>query len=82
MTKPTPNSTAEKIKKKKVRETKFKLSYIIPTIRVKPYKVIQSNSAVRRRCKEVLVLVTRVLINTVKSSRKRFTSPKNKIKFG
>ena len=49
MTKPTANSTAEKIKKKNVKETRFRLSYDNPTINVKAYKVIQISSAVSRR---------------------------------
>ena len=35
ITKPTPNSTAEKIKKKNVNERRFKLSYDSPTTRVR-----------------------------------------------
>ena len=35
ITKPTPNSTAEKIKKKNVSERRFKLSYDSPTTGVR-----------------------------------------------
>ena len=49
ITRPTANSTAEKIKKKKVKETRFKLSYDNPTTNVKAYKVIQMSSAVSKR---------------------------------
>lgn len=77
MTKPTPNSTAEKIKKKNVNDTKFKLSYRIPIINVRPYKFIHNNSAVSNRCKDVLVLVIKVLNNMKKRTTNRLTSPKN-----
>jgi hypothetical protein len=48
-TKPIPNSIAEKIKKKKVKESIFKLSYTRPTNKTIAYKVIHSNSAVRSK---------------------------------
>lgn len=77
--KPTPNSIAEKIKKKNVRDKRLRLSYNKPINNVTTYKVIQSNSAVKRRCKAVLV----VLKNVLKSKKNRrmnvFKSPKNKI---
>ena len=54
-TSPTLNSTAERIRKKKVNETKFKLSKKKPNSKVKAYKVIQINSAVNRRCRAEFV---------------------------
>lgn len=78
ITKPTANSTAEKIKKKNVRETKFRLSYDNPTIKVKAYKVIQMSSAVSKRWSEVLVWVIKVLDSIKNKINKRFKSPKNK----
>ena len=79
-TSPTPNSTAENIKKKNVRESRLRLLYTRPTSRVSAYKVIQSNSAVSNRCKEVLVLVIRVLKMSKKRANRILISPKNKIK--
>ena len=55
ITKPTANSTAEKIKKKNVKETKLRLSYDKPTMSVRAYRVIQISSAVSNRCNEVFV---------------------------
>ena len=46
-TRPIPNSTAEKIKKKNVRDRIFKLSLTSPTNNTIAYRVIQSNSAVK-----------------------------------
>jgi hypothetical protein len=48
-TKPTANSTAEKIKKKKVRDKILRLSKAKPTNKAIPYNVIHNSSAVRRR---------------------------------
>jgi hypothetical protein len=78
ITKPTANSTAEKIKKKNVKETRFKLSYDNPIINVKAYKVIQISSAVSRRWSEVFVWVIKVLESMKNKINKRFKSPKNK----
>lgn len=78
ITKPTANSTAEKIKKKNVKETRFKLSYDNPTINVKAYRVIQMSSAVSRRWSEVFVWVIKVLESIKNKINKRFKSPKNK----
>ena len=77
ITNPTPNSTAENIKKKNVKESKFKLSYIIPINKVKAYRVIQSNSAVNNKCNEVLTLIISVLISIKKRIINKLTSPKN-----
>lgn len=48
-TKPTPNSIAESTKKKKVNETRFKLSKIVPTHKTIRYRVIHKSSAVKSR---------------------------------
>ena len=48
-TNPTANSTAEKIKKKKVRDKIFKLSNISPINNEIPYRVIHNNSAVNNK---------------------------------
>lgn len=79
-TKPTPNSTAEKIRKKKVNDNIFKLSYDKPKNKVNMYKVIQSSSAVKSKCNDVLVF-----INMLKNKIKKkiiivLKSPHNKLK--
>lgn len=63
-----PNSIAENTKKKKVKESIFKLSKINPTSRTIVYKVIQSNSAVRSKCREVFVLIK--ILKNIKKKKK------------
>jgi len=77
MTRPTPNSTAEKIKKKNVKESKFKLSYINPIRSVIAYKVIHISSAVNNKWRDVLTCVVSVLKSMKKSIINIFISPKN-----
>lgn len=76
---PTPNSIAEKIKKKKVRDKRFKLSYNNPINKVITYKVIHKSSAVKSRCSAVLVVLKKVLNSKKNSNIKVFKSPRNKI---
>ena len=78
-TSPTENSTAESIRKKNVKETKFRLSLAKPLTKVREYNVIQINSAVRRRWIDELVYTTNDERRTKKSKIKRLMSPKNKI---
>ena len=54
-TSPIANSTAEKIKKKNVRDNIFKLSKANPVNKARAYKVIHNNSAVNSKCKAVFV---------------------------
>ena len=68
-TRPIPNSIAENTKKKKVKESIFKLSKINPTSRTIVYKVIQSNSAVKSKWREVFVLI-KILKNIKKKKKK------------
>jgi len=76
MTRPRPNSTADKIKKKKVKESRFKLSNIRPPINVNIYNVIQRNSAVKSRCNEVFTLIV-ILEKSIKNkSTIKLISPK------
>ena len=75
MTRPRPNSTAESIKKKNVRESKLTLSKIKPTKSTITYKDIQSNSAVNSKCNAVLTFSTMVKKNIKNSIRTRFKSP-------
>lgn len=77
---PTPNSIAEKIKKKNVRDKRFKLSYNRPINKVMTYKVIHNNSAVKSRCSAVLVVLKKVLNNKKNNNIKVFKSPRNKIR--
>jgi hypothetical protein len=77
--KPIPNSTADNTRKKKVKDNKFMLSYIKPADKTIIYKVIHSNSAVKRRCNEFEGLITR-LANKKKNRKKyKFKSPINKL---
>lgn len=78
-TKPTPNSIAEKMRKKNVRDSIFKLSYTSPTNKTIEYRVIQSNSAVNNKCNAVFVLINKLPRIKKKKINKVFKSPKNKI---
>lgn len=78
-TKPIPNSIAEKIKKKNVKDSMFKLSYTRPTNKTIEYKVIHNNSAVNSKCNAVLVLISKLPSMKKKKNIKVFKSPKNKI---
>jgi len=74
-TSPIPNSIAEKTKKKKVRESIFKLSKIKPINKTIAYKVIQSNSAVSNKWIAVFVLI--IILNKIKKKKRNnmFKSP-------
>jgi len=63
--KPTPNSTADKIKKKKVKESRLRLLYIIADNKTRIYKVIHNNSAVNNKCNAVLTFII-ILRNKIK----------------
>ena len=76
-TRPIPNSMADRTKKKKVKDNKFKLSKINPAVNVNEYNVIHSNSAVKSRCKAVFELI-KILTNKIKKKRiNKFKSPNN-----
>jgi hypothetical protein len=66
ITKPNPNSTADKIKKKNVNDRRFKLSKTRPLIRVSMYSVIHKNSAVSSKCKDVFTLIV-ILEKSIKN---------------
>lgn len=74
---PIPNSTADSIKKKKVRDNKLVLLNIKPSKRVVTYKVIHKNSAVKRRCRDVLTFTTILRKIKKKIINKKFRSPKD-----
>lgn len=75
---PIPNSIAENIKKKKVRDSKFILSFNKPTNKTIAYRVIQANSAVSSKWIDELVLTKMLDKIKKKNKKKRFKSPKNK----
>jgi hypothetical protein len=77
ITRPTPNSTADKIRKKKVSDKRFTLSYNNPTNKTKTYKVTQRNSAVSIKCKAVFIFITILVKIKKKISNIKFTSPIN-----
>lgn len=68
-TNPIPNSTAERTKKKKTKESKFKLSYKKLISKTKQYKVIHKISAVKSKCREVVEL-TKILKKINKKKKK------------
>lgn len=75
ITKPKANSTAEKIKKKNVKDNILTLSKIKPTSKTIMYKDIQSNSAVKSKCSAVFtfsIIVKKKIKNKIKT---RFKSP-------
>lgn len=73
--KPTPNSTADRTKNRKVKESKFKLSYEIPKDSVKKYRVIHKISAVNNKCKAELTFIHTELKIIIKTIINKFTSP-------
>ena len=75
ITKPKPNSTADKIKKKKVNDNKFKLSKTSPASKVNMYSVIHKNSAVSSKCNEVLTLIVILENIIIKSNTIKLISP-------
>lgn len=77
ITRPKPNSTAESINKKNVKDSKLILLKIRPIIKVITYKVIHMNSAVRRRCRDVLTFKTTLKKIMKNRINKRFRSPKD-----
>jgi len=64
-----PNSTADNTRKKNVKDNKLMLSYKKPTAKVIMYSVIQSNSAVNKRCKAFETLVT--MLKSNKKNKKK-----------
>lgn len=75
-TNPIPNSTADKTKKKKVKDKRFKLSYDNPTAKVKKYKVIHNISAVSNKCKAELTFIQTEDSIITKTIIKMLISPK------
>ena len=57
ITKPIPNSTADKIRKKNVNDNIVSLSQITPIIKTSAYSVIHKNSAVKSKCIAVFTFI-------------------------
>ena len=68
------------MRKKKVNESKFKLSETNPIKSTTVYKVIQSNSAVNSKCSEVEIFISKLDNNKKKKTIKIFKSPKSIVK--
>lgn len=78
MISPNPNSTAERIKKKNVKDNIFRLSNNSPRINTIIYKVIHSSSAVNKRCNAVFIF-NAILANIIKNNNNtKFKSPSTK----
>lgn len=79
--KPKPSSTAEKTKKKKVRDNKFKLSCVKPVNNDMTYKVIHNISAIKSKLRELLTLTNRFKKIKKKNKKSMFKSPIIKLFF-
>lgn len=74
--KPKPNSTADKIRKKNVKDNILRLSKIKPINKHNMYNVIHNNSAVNNKCSAVFTFKA-ILVNIIKKITKtKFKSPK------
>jgi hypothetical protein len=78
-TRPIANSTAEKIRKKNVKDNIFRLSNANPVNKAKAYNVIHNNSAVSKRCNAVFVWIINVESRKKKNNKNVLKSNKNKI---
>lgn len=74
ITSPNPNSTAEKIRRKKVKERIERLSVEYATKRDITYRLIHKNSAVNNKCRAVETLMTSVESTKTKVIMKRLSS--------
>jgi hypothetical protein len=72
---PTENSIAEKIKKKNVKDTRFKLSKIKPKNNTILYKDIHKSSAVNNIDKEELILIIKEKSSNIKEKKRMLKSP-------
>lgn len=75
ITSPIPNSTADKTKKKKVKDKKLTLSYSSPIDNESTYNVIHSISAVNSKCSAVFTFTIIVTSIKKKIRENRFRSP-------
>lgn len=72
---PTPNSIAEKMRKKKVNEIIFTSLTTYPIRRARAYNVTHSISAVNKRWRKETTLTEMLKKSSKNSSRKVFASP-------
>ena len=79
ITSPKPNSTADKTRKKNVKDKRFKLSNIKPESKTSMYRVTHNNSAVNNKCKAEFILITIDKNNNKKTISTKLISPKIKI---
>ena len=77
ITKPKPNSTAESIKKKKVKESRLRLSKSKPVKSTKTYKVTHRNSAVKSKWRAVFTFNAILEISKVNKISIKLKSPNN-----
>lgn len=75
ITSPKANSTAEKIRKKNVNESRFTLSNINPTNNTMIYNEIHRSSAVSNRCRAVFIFITMVRKKKKNRIKIKFKSP-------
>lgn len=76
ITSPKPNSTADRTKKKKVNDNRFKLSKINPDNKTSIYNVTHKSSAVNNKCKAEFTFITIVKNNKKKIISIKLISPK------
>lgn len=79
ITNPKPNSTADRTKKKNVRDSKFRLSNIRPESSTIIYSVTHNNSAVNNKCNAVFTLTSIVRKKKKNIISVKLMSPKIKI---
>ena len=78
--KPIENSIAEKIKKKKVNDNKFKLSYKNPKYKTILYKEIHNNSAINNKFNDEFIVIKNKKNNRKNEKNNKFKSPKSTYK--
>ena len=79
ITRPKPNSTADKTRKKKVNDSRFRLSNISPDNKTIIYNVTHRSSAVNNRCSAVFTFTSIVRKRKKKIISTKLISPKTKI---
>ena len=78
ITSPKPNSTADNTRKKKVRESRFRLSNTKPDNNTIMYNVTHNNSAVNNKCSAVFTLTSIVKKKKKNTISTKLMSPKIK----
>lgn len=77
ITRPSPNSTADNIRKKNVNDSKLRLSNNKPSVNTMMYNVIHKNSAVSSKCNAVLMFRAILINNKEKRIITKLKSPNN-----